>query len=89
MWYSDVELWFVASPAGGVRSYLHFHSPVGGWICDLMGTVVGQNNVMRSNVLAQPGFELLSVRPYPAQTQLSTFLYSKGKAFPIQTSTGP
>ena len=36
-----------------------------GWMCDL-GAVVGQNSVMRRNVIAQPGIEVLSVRPYPA-----------------------
>jgi len=56
-------------------------------MCDL-GTVVGQNNVMGRNVLAQSGIEVLSVRPYPAWTQLSTLLYGKGKAFPIQTWAG-
>jgi len=42
-----------------------FLQPQWGWMCDL-GTVVGQNSVMRRNVIAQPGIEVLSVRPYPA-----------------------
>ena len=54
-----------------------------------MGTVVGQNNIMRRNVLPLPGIELLSVRRCPAGSQPSIFLYSKCISFSIQAWTGP